>query len=172
MARLNVPEGDGHEIERVWQLNPKLGQAVLGLRYSVYHDSVLPLRIREGLRYIVADCNQCPICLAARDVDGSGAGLGMDFYRLVLEDRGNAAFDERERLAFEYTHRFCHDHFSIDDELMARMRAVFSDTEMFDLCVLAARHLGFGRLTQVLQLDFACAVHVSPSSLAGPARDP
>jgi alkylhydroperoxidase family enzyme len=169
MARLNVPEGEGPEIERVWTLNPELGNAVLGLRHSVYNDTVLPLRIREGARYIVADCNQCPVCLKARQLDEKGVPLGTHFYKLLLEDRASPEFDKRERLAFEYTYRFCHDHFSITDELMDRLRAVFSDAELFELCVIVARHLGFGRFTQVLQLDLACDFDVSPSSLAGPS---
>lgn len=168
MARLNVPDGEGHEIERVWNLNPELGKAVLGLRYAVYHDSQLPVRIREGIRYIVADCNKCPICLSARDTDGDGRGLGQDFYKLVLENRHSPKFSGREQLAFEYAWRFCHDHFSISDELMAQLREAFTDREVFDICVITARHLGFGRFTQVLQLDFACDLHVTPSSLSGP----
>jgi hypothetical protein len=37
--------------------------------------------------------------------------------------------------------------------------------------VTVARHLGFGRFTQVLQLDLACDIHVSPSDLAGALTD-
>ena len=171
MARINVPEGEGHEIERVWRLNPELGNAVIGLRYAIYNNNHLPLRIREGIRYIIADCNKCPICLSARQLDEGKTGLSEHFYKLVLEDRYSPEFDERERLAFEYTHRFCYDHFSISDELMERLRAAFTDVELFDLCVTVARHLGFGRFTQVLQLDLACDIHVSPSDLAGAPTD-
>jgi alkylhydroperoxidase family enzyme len=167
MARLNIPEGEGYEIERVWRLNPQLGDAVIKLRHAIYNDTRLSLRIREGVRYIVANCNKCPICLSARQVDGQRTGIDEHFYQLVLEDRASAEFDERERLAFEYAHLFCYDHFSISDELMEQLRAAFTDAELFELCVIVARHLGFGRFTQVLQLDFACDLHISPSDLAG-----
>jgi alkylhydroperoxidase family enzyme len=167
MARINIPEGAGHEIERVWRINPKLGGAVIGLRHAVYNNNHLPLRIREGVRYLIADCNKCPICLSARQLDENKAELSDGFYRAILEDRESDEFNERERLALEYTYRFCYDHFSITDELFERLRAAFTDIELFDLCVTVARHLGFGRFTQVLQLDFACELHVSPSDLEG-----
>lgn len=171
MARLNIPEGDDYEIERVWRLNPKLGDAVIKLRHAIYNDTQLPLRIREGVRYIVANCNKCPICLSARQLDGDDNGLSERFYQCVLEDRNSEQFDRRERLAFEYAHLFCYDHLSISDELMAELRAAFTDAELFELCVIVARHLGFGRFTQVLQLDIACDLHVSPSSLSSGIRD-
>jgi alkylhydroperoxidase family enzyme len=61
MARLDLPEGDGPEIARVWALRPELGKAVAGLSTAVYQESKLPPRVREAVRMRIAQINDCPI---------------------------------------------------------------------------------------------------------------
>ena len=60
-------------------------------------------------------------------------------------------------MAIEFAGRFAVDHLGIDEDLFARLHTHFNDAEILDLCVCCARHLGFGRITQVLQLDQSCA---------------
>lgn len=164
MSRIPVPEGQGPEVNRVWMIDPELGAPALALREAVYQKNHLPMRIHEAVRYLIAQANQCPICLAARSAGGREAGLTEDFYEAVADFRQSEEFDERERLALEYTHRFCHDHLSIDDALFADLRRVFADVELVDLCITVSRHFGFGRLTQVLKLDLVCAVDAAAMS--------
>ena len=59
-------------------------------------------------------------------------------------------------MAIEYAERFALDHTRIDDGLFERLRAVFDDAQILDLTVCIARHLAFGRITQVLGVDVAC----------------
>ena len=61
MARLNLPEGDGPEIMRVWGLRPVMGTAVADLSQAVYEGSELPGRVREAVRMRIAQINQCHI---------------------------------------------------------------------------------------------------------------
>jgi alkylhydroperoxidase family enzyme len=61
MARINVPDGDGPEIYRVWSLRPGLGQPVGALSDAVYNKSELPARVREVIRMRIAQINDCPI---------------------------------------------------------------------------------------------------------------
>lgn len=61
MARLDLPEGDGPEIARVWALRPELGTAVAALSTAVYQESKLPPRVREAVRMRIAQINDCPI---------------------------------------------------------------------------------------------------------------
>jgi alkylhydroperoxidase family enzyme len=84
--------------------------------------------------------------------------IGEQFYADLGNYRDSDCYNEREKLAIEYAERFCTDHLNIDDDLFARLRAAFSDAEILDLSVTVARHLGFGRLTQVLQVDLACPI--------------
>jgi alkylhydroperoxidase family enzyme len=71
----------------------------------------------------------------------------------VGDHRASPLFTERERVALEYAERFVGDHESIDDALVARLRAAFDDGEVLELSACIARHMGFSRITRVLRLD-------------------
>ncbi len=61
MARIDVPEGEGPEIYRVWALRPDMSAAVTKLSDAVYEKSRLPARVRECVRMRIAQINDCPI---------------------------------------------------------------------------------------------------------------
>jgi alkylhydroperoxidase family enzyme len=65
-------------------------------------------------------------------------------------------------LALDYTERFAQDHLSITDELFEDLRRYFTDEEILEITVSAARHLAFGRITQVMHVDLACPVGPDP----------
>ena len=164
LSRIPVPDGDGPEVNRIWMVDPVIGGAALALREAVYSHNHLPVRVHEAIRYMIAQVNQCPICLAARSADGEKMGLTEHFYESVMNYRSSDEFDERERLAMEYTYLFCNDHLAITDDLFLALRANFSDVELVDLCITVSRHFGFGRLTQVLKLDLACVLEAASMS--------
>jgi alkylhydroperoxidase family enzyme len=83
-------------------------------------------------------------------------GVTEELYAHVSDHREHDEYSEAERVAIEYAERFALDHLSIDDELMARLRAQFSDPDVLDLTICIADFLAFGRLTQVLKLDVQC----------------
>lgn len=164
MARIPLPDGHGPEVERVWSIDPPIGDAVRALGHAVYASNHLPLRVHEAVRYLVATTNRCPVCLATRFGD-----LPETFYDAVAAWRTSDVFDERERLALEFADLFCHDHLAIDDLLFDRLRAAFDPVELIDLCVTVARDMAFGRLTQVLGLDTGCALPSRPPLVPVPA---
>ena len=59
MAHLCIPEGEGTERARVWQLKPALGEAVNGLSRALYTDSLLSVREQELARMRVVLVNGC-----------------------------------------------------------------------------------------------------------------
>ena len=61
MARIDVPDGDGPELMRVWSLRPEMSEAVTRLSNAVYQKSQLPAREREAVRMRIAQINDCPI---------------------------------------------------------------------------------------------------------------
>jgi alkylhydroperoxidase family enzyme len=61
MARIGIPDGEGTERSRMWQLRPELGEAAARLSKAVYEQSVLPARVREAVRCRIARINDCPI---------------------------------------------------------------------------------------------------------------
>jgi len=60
MARVEVPDGNGPEQERVWAIHPKFGAAAAKLSATVYGHSILPARVREAARMRIARINDCP----------------------------------------------------------------------------------------------------------------
>jgi alkylhydroperoxidase family enzyme len=61
MARIDIPEGDGLERRRMWQLSPELGAALSAMSEAVYTKTTLDVRVREVARMRVAQINRCHI---------------------------------------------------------------------------------------------------------------
>lgn len=61
MARIDVPEGEGREASRIWQLAPYLGPALAGMSAAIYEQSSLPVREREVARMRIAQLNECHV---------------------------------------------------------------------------------------------------------------
>jgi alkylhydroperoxidase family enzyme len=61
MARIDIPDGDGLERRRLWQLAPELGAALGGMTDAVYTKTTLDVRVREVARMRIAQINRCHI---------------------------------------------------------------------------------------------------------------
>jgi alkylhydroperoxidase family enzyme len=61
MARIPLPDGDGTERSRLWQLAPAFVAPVAALNHAAYEGSTLPARLRELVRFRVAVRNGCPV---------------------------------------------------------------------------------------------------------------
>jgi AhpD family alkylhydroperoxidase len=162
MARIEIPEGRGPEIHRVWMLRPEMAMGAGALADAVYDKSELPARVREAARMRVAMRNQCQVCLGWRDPKLEAQGVTEALYLQVLDD-DLSTLEARESMAVEFADRFATDHLSIDDSVMERMRSLFSDAEILDLSICCANWVGMGRLNQVLGLDTGCAVPHAPA---------
>ena len=149
MARLEIPAGEGGDAVQLWSLQPELGAAATRLVDAAYNKSILPVRVREAARMRIAQLNDCTVCLTFRADKVRAQGLDEDFYRAV-ESRADGALGEQERLAVEYAERFAVDHTSIDDAFVERLRASFTDPEIFDLTVCLSAFLGLGRTLRAL----------------------
>ena len=137
MARLDLPPGDGAEIERVWALCPEMGKAVQDLSIAVYANSILSPRVREAARMRVAEINDCLVCQRWRVPELADHGVTEELYAHVSEYA---------------THK------SIDDEFFDRLRTQFTDPEILDLSICVGNWVAFGRVTMLLDLDEACGV--------------
>ena len=149
MARLEIPPGEGGDAVQIWSLQPELGGAATRLVDAAYNKSILPVRVREAARMRIAQLNDCTVCLAFRADKVRAQGLDEDFYGAVGSG-ADGLLDERERLAVEYAERFAVDHTSIDDAFVERLRASFTDPEIFDLTVCLSAFLGLGRTLRAL----------------------
>ena len=158
MARITIPAGDGLEAHRMWTIDPVLGEPAWALRQAIFEQNHLDPRVHEAVRYVISLSTECPVCLRYRPPDGTAHGIDGTFYDAIPGYAASPVFSERERAAIEYADLFCRDHLAISDELMDRLKRLFSEVELFDLLVTVARHLGFSRLSQVLQLDVSCGL--------------
>jgi len=61
MARIEIPEGDGRESSRLWQLAPHMGEGLHALSSAVYEKSSLSIREREVARMRIAQLNECHV---------------------------------------------------------------------------------------------------------------
>jgi AhpD family alkylhydroperoxidase len=148
VARLDIPPGDGGDAVQIWSLQPELGYAATRLVDAAYNKSILPVRVREAARMRVAQLNDCSVCLSFRADKVRAQGLDEEFYCAVGSNDG--ALSDQERLAVEYAERFAVDHTSIDDAFVERLRAAFTDPEIFDLTVCLSAFLGLGRTLRAL----------------------
>ncbi len=85
-------------------------------------------------------------------------GLTEALYSDIERAATSAEYSDAERAAIRYTELFALDHLSIDDAMFDRLREHFSDPEILELTAIVARHLAFGRLTKVLEIDIACPI--------------
>jgi alkylhydroperoxidase family enzyme len=61
MARIDVPDGDGEELYRLWGVNPEMGGAAAAFSMAAYEQSKVAIRERELVRMRIAQINDCPI---------------------------------------------------------------------------------------------------------------
>ena len=61
MARIDVPDGEGLEAGRIWQLAPHLRVGLNAMSHAVYEQSSLTIREREVARMRIAQLNECHV---------------------------------------------------------------------------------------------------------------
>lgn len=159
MSRLELPDGDGDELLRLYGLSPKMGAAAGNFTAAVYGDTILPTRVREAARIRIAQVNECPVCLDTRTVSDP-EGLTEEEYLGMASWATLGSLSDRERLAAEFADRFATDHLSMDDDFWERARGLFTDAELFELGVCCASWLGLGRMTQMFGAGVSCRIEL------------
>lgn len=157
MARIDVPDGEGLERERLLMMQPDVAIGMGAFSRAVYEKTSLPAREREIARLRVAVANGCPVCLNTRSPRAADAGLDEDGVQDVIacslgQEPEIAGLTDRERLAGEFADRFATDHHTIDDAFMAEIRTHFNDVEVIELAALCAMTVGNGRFMTVLDI--------------------
>ncbi len=61
MAHIDIPEGEGFERQRLWQMAPKMGEAIGAFRSAMYDHRTLDLSEIEAARMRLAQINDCDI---------------------------------------------------------------------------------------------------------------
>lgn len=159
MARIPLPDGDQLEVVTALSLRPDLAAAVGGFDAAVWNSS-LDWKLHELVRMRVATINECTVCLGWRTPMAVDAGVTDDDLAAVT-DSTDARFSPAERVALEYTTRFCTESARIDDDLLERLGEHFDSGEMVELTLVIAKYLAMGRFMQVLGLDQTCSLQMT-----------
>ena len=140
--------------------SPELGGALAGFSSAVYNRSRLPMRVRELARMVIAQDNECAVCVNTRDADGPAAGVDEELYDHALQWRTWPGYTAQERLAAQFAHRFATEHTVLrdDEEFWARCREHFSEELLTDLALSCAMWLGMGRMLRTLDIGQTCEV--------------
>jgi alkylhydroperoxidase family enzyme len=152
VPRIEIPAGEGPEVTRALSLVPHFGAAVNALEKAVWA-SPLSHRIHELVRMRIAEINGCVLCMTWRNDWADEESLAA-----VSQHATSDRFSDAERVALEYAERFATDSKDIDDDLLARLGAHYSPSEITDLTLVLGKYLALGRFMQVLDLDQACTI--------------
>jgi alkylhydroperoxidase family enzyme len=158
MARIELPQGEGEERERMWRLRPELGISADSFSKIVQDCSILSIREQEAARTRIAHINACIPCSEARMENMAALGLDEAFYAGVDDPAKRECYSERERLAIEFAERFAWGFEHFDNLIWARLRQAFSSAELVDLATACAKWLGLGRMNAVLELERSCPI--------------
>jgi alkylhydroperoxidase family enzyme len=153
-----IPAGPGEQRERLLSLAPELGEALETFSADVSALTRLPIDVREGARFRIAQINGCAICLDTRPEDIDAAGVGGSFYDDIEDPDRRSRLDPRVRAAVEFAERFARGAEAFDDTFWAALRSLLDDTEIVDLAVVVSKYLAIGRFNAVFALEVSCPV--------------
>lgn len=166
MARIEIPEGDGEDRERMWQLRPELGAAAENFSAVVQASTILSVSEHEAARIRIAHLNGCEPCSEARMADMDAWGMDDSFYDDVDDPCLRSRYSPREGIAIEFAERFVAGGAAFDEEFWTRCRDLYMDAEIVDLATSCAKWLGLGRINVVLGLSVSCPIRITPPQSA------
>jgi AhpD family alkylhydroperoxidase len=142
--------------------SPDIGGALGGFSHAVYHKNRLPMRVRELARMVIAQHNECAVCVNTRDENGPAAGVDEELYDHAPQWRTWSGYTEQERTAAEFAHRFATEHTGLrdDEDFWDRARLHFSDELLADLALSCALWLAMGRVLRTLDIGQTCRLTI------------
>ena len=172
MPRINIPEGEGEDLQRMRLLQPKMYEGVSALGLACYRDSQLPMREREAARIRIAHINGCVVCSETRALDMDAYDMDEGFYEDVDDPTKRGRYSTRERLAIEFAEGFALGKDTMTDAFWAEFRQHYTDEEIMDLAICCVCWLGAGRLNAVLDVGTSCPVKVIEGGVIMGQREP
>jgi AhpD family alkylhydroperoxidase len=119
---------------------------------GVRFENHLGNKLTELVRITVANTTKCPVCMAGRLPAAVEEGMTEDLV-CMLDTPDDGEFDDAERAAIRFAHKFGTDHLSVDDADKAALRAHFTDEQIIELAILCALCLGYGRFSAICGLS-------------------
>lgn len=148
----------------------KAGRAWVRYWNSLLYDGVLPHPLKEMCRILISMEHRCGYCSTVRSKVAQEQGLTEEKVAALFDFETSDLFDERERAALRYAHRFkSGDHGVDSDEAYDDLRRHFSDEEIIELGLFCGETDGAGKLVrswQVLSWEDACAINPNLKDLS------
>lgn len=154
-----IGDFEAHDMIGWTAKSPDLAAGIGGFSTAVYNKGRLPMRTRELARMVIAQDNECTVCMNTRDADGPAAGVSEELYDHAAEWRTWPGYSPQERIAAEFAHRFATDHTGLrdDEDFWSRCSEHLDDELLADLALSCALWVGMGRLLRTLDIGQACA---------------
>jgi len=132
--------------------HPQALQPLLGLFGAVYADTDLSPRLVELTIIKVSYTLQSHYCLTLHKAFALERGLTDEELRSLIEDPTHARFPEAERAVLDFAARYATDAREIPDELVAGLRAHYTEEQIVTLCLLMSLSRLFGDLANALHI--------------------
>lgn len=131
---------------------PHMAMANFAFAANAAGGQQLPARLLELVRLRISFHNQCRSCMAMRYETAVQDGLTEELVCSLERPMEAENLTEREKMALEYVDRFATNHYAIDDAIIARLSAHFSNSEIVELGMFAGYFLGLGRFLASLDI--------------------
>jgi|GEM_PF-184546 len=145
---------------------PKANKYLVATKAAAKHSGTLSHRLVELVRIRMAYHTQCRTCMTLRFQEGLDDGITQDVVCSLEKPQEAPNLTERERKALEYCDKFALDWLSIDAAYFDGMRKLFTESEIVQLGMVCALHLGTGRM----MASYAVTEDL-PGTMQGPSGD-
>lgn len=131
---------------------PHMALANFSFAASAAAGQILPARLLELVRLRIAFHNQCRSCMAMRYESAIEDGLTEELVCSLEKPSEAENLTAREKAALEFADLFATNHYAIDDNTIAKLRAHFSDAEVVELGMYCGYFVGMGRFLASLDI--------------------
>jgi AhpD family alkylhydroperoxidase len=114
---------------------------------SVMDDAPAPSALKWKVAYVVSDINKCEFCVGATTTKLATFNISKEDLKDI--DKTN---DPKEALAIEYARATTEHAYSIEPDLMAKMKETFSDEEIVEITAVIGTFNFMNRFNDALRI--------------------
>lgn len=125
---------------------PEAQRHLIATKAAAKHSGTLSHRLVELVRIRMAYWTQCRTCMTIRFEEGLDDGLDQNAVCALERPESTEHLSPAEQAAIRYTDMFANDWLAIGDKQFDELRQHFTESEIVQLGLVCALHLGTGRL--------------------------
>lgn len=148
--RLEPVEGVEGNFNGIMAWRPELMAAFFEFYAKLWTEGVLDMRIKDLARMKIARTVGCRLCQNTRFKVAEGYTVENDY--LDIDHVDESRYTDAEKAALRYVETFCVGAAHVTDEMVADLRAHFSEAEIVELSILTAMIGGFGSINVALNI--------------------